>query len=364
MGKSFCHVDTTERRLVKNMAKEGVPWSTIQKITGRTPDTINSIIKARGNPTTKGAPVKFKPKDVDKVLKVLEGMVKEANAQKEVTLDMVLKKAGYEVSTKTARKGIKQRKVAFYKLKEKPLLEPSDVKDRKKFADDHKHRSAARWVVQPHAIIDDKSFQMTCHEQSREYAARRSVRGAYQKKGSMPKHWLVKPSSGANKAKFPGIRVTAAVIKGKIRVWKYTDGKWNAKAAAEMYKHALAPALKKAYPDHKGPFTIIEDNDPTGYKSKLGIAAKKDARIIVDCLPKRSPDLNVLDYSLWHEINVRLRKQERSFRKEKRETKEEFKGRLRKTAMGLPASFVKAAVGSMKRRCAKIADMNGDLFTE
>ena len=364
MGKSCCQVDATERRLVKGMSKEGIPWSTIQKITSRTPDTINSILKSDATPPLKGAPVKFKAEDVEKVLKVLGAMVKKANAQKEVTLDMVLKKAGYEVCKRTAREGLKQRNVAFYKLKEKPLLEPSDVKDRKIFADDHKRRSASRWVVQPHAIIDDKSFQMTCHQKSREFAARRSVRGAYQKKGSMPKQWLVKPSSGANKAKFPGVRVTAAVIKGKIRVWKYVHGKWNAKAAAEMYKHALAPALKKAYPKHKGPFTIIEDNDPTGYKSKLGIAAKKDARIIVDCLPKRSSDLNVLDYSLWHEINVRLRQQERSFRKTKRETKEEFKERLRKTAMGLPASIVKAAVGSMKRRCEKIADMNGDLFTE
>jgi predicted transcriptional regulator len=146
MGKSFCQVDITERRLVKNMVKEGLTWSAIQKITGRTPDTISSILKAATPKPPKGAPVKFKSKDVDKLVKTIEAMVKDAKAQKEVTLDMILKKAGCGVCKKTARKGLKQRNVAFFKLKEKPLLEPGDVTDRKKWADDHKHRSATQWV--------------------------------------------------------------------------------------------------------------------------------------------------------------------------------------------------------------------------
>ena len=75
------------------------------------------------------------------------------------------------------------------------------------------------------------------------------------------------------------------------------------------------------------PFTIIEDNDPTGYKSRAGKQAKMKANIVVDSSPKRSPDLNVLDYSLWSEINRHVRAQERSYCKSKKETKEEFKKR-------------------------------------
>ena len=29
-----------------------------------------------------------------------------------------------------------------------------------------------------------------------------------------------------NKVKYPGVQVTAAVIKGKIRMWRYVEGKW------------------------------------------------------------------------------------------------------------------------------------------
>ena len=122
--------------------------------------------------------------------------------------------------------------------------------------------------------------------------------------------------------------------------------------------------MKKAYPDHKGKWTIIEDNDPSGYKCAKGCAAKKEANIVTDDLPKRSPDLNVLDYSLWNEVNKRMRLQERAFRKTKKETTAEFKARLRKTALGVPTAVVEKAVGSMARRCKAIFDAKGDLFNE
>jgi hypothetical protein len=74
--------------------------------------------------------------------------------------------------------------------------------------------------------------------------------------------------------------------------------------------------------------------------------------------------LNVLDYSLWHQINVALRAQEKKFRKSKRETMEEFRARLRKVALALSETKVKKAVGSMTRRCRTISAAGGDLFTE
>ena len=235
---------------------------------------------------------------------------------------------------------------------------------RREWAEAHEHRTKAQWITKPHAIIDNKSFQITANRKSREFVARRSVRGAYQKKGTGPKKWLVKPKSGTNKAKFPSVQVTAAVIKGKIRVWNYVEGKWTGAEAAHMYTNVLAKALKRAFPNQRAPFSAIEDNDPTGYKSRAGVDAKKKAGIIADSLPKRSPDLNVLDYALWNAINRRIRGQETKYRKAQMETAREFKDRLRKTAMSLPTSVVKAAVGSMRRRCKTIAKLKGELFTE
>ena len=166
-----------------------------------------------------------------------------------------------------------------------------------------------------------------------------------------------------NQVKYPGVQVTAAVVNGKIRMWKYVEGKWNADAAVAMYRE-LAKVLKKAYPHHEGRFSVIEDNDPSGFKCKRAIVEKAKLKLVTDDLPKRSPDLNVLDYCLWHEINVRMRAQERTFSRSKVESLAAFKTRLRKTAMGLPTSLVKKAVTDMKRRCKIISDAQGELFTE
>ena len=81
-------------------------------------------------------------------------------------------------------------------------------------------------------------------------------------------------------------------------------------------------------------------------------------------LPPRSPDLNVLDYSIWHEINVRMRKQEAAFDEAKKETMDEYLKRLRHTALTLPTSVVSKAVGDMKRRVAEVQKERGGLVKE
>ena len=89
----------------------------------------------------------------------------------------------------------------------------------------------------------------------------------------------------------------AAVIDSKIRVWHEMD-KWDGATAAAAYKGPLKNALKRAFPKRRN-HVILEDNDPSGYKSGKGLQAKSEAGISTLDLPKRSPDLNVLDYSLW-----------------------------------------------------------------
>ena len=242
-----------------------------------------------------------------------------------------------------------------------------DIEDRMEWANKHKGRTSSQWLQSPNAIIDNKHFQLFTHRNGREYAARRHVRGAYQPRSSMPRSHLVRPKSTL---KFPAksVNVTAAVINGKIRMWEYVKGAWNADAAAAMYKGPLMKALEKAFPGKatkkKAKWSVLEDNDPAGYKSRKALEAKAEVGIKTDDLPKRSPDLNVLDYSLWATINKRMRQQEAEFPKNKKETVDEYKKRLRRTALSLPTAEVKKAVGDMHRRCALVVKAQGSLFNE
>jgi len=121
MGELYTHFDDTECRLVKHMLAAGIPWSQVQRVTGRSSATIHAILKPRLRSCMKGAPEKLSAHDVANILKVAEAMIKKADAQKEITLPMILQKAGYDVSETTVRKHFKKHNVAFFKLKEKPL---------------------------------------------------------------------------------------------------------------------------------------------------------------------------------------------------------------------------------------------------
>ena len=79
-------------------------------------------------------------------------------------------------------------------------------------------------------------------------------------------------------------------------------------------------------------------------------------------MPPRSPEFNVLDYSLWHAINARMRAQERKFPAKKKESKTGFLARLRRTALGLPQRVVEKAVMGMHRRVRRCVAAKGGIF--
>ncbi len=198
---------------------------------------------------------------------------------------------------------------------------------------------------------------------ARDNAARRKARGSYRKRTGGLKKGHVKPrksQTGGGGGK--SILVMAAVIDSKIRAWHEMQS-WGGPRAAEAYKGPLKKALSKAYPRVRN-HVVLEDNDPSGYKSGAGIKAKKEAGITTLDLPKRSPDLNVLDYSLWSQITTRMREQEKHWPKDFKESREEYKARLRRTALGLPRSVVGKAVADMERRVRALKEAKGMYFEE
>ena len=146
-------------------------------------------------------------------------------------------------------------------------------------------------------------------------------------------------------------------------MWSNIEGSWNGAKAAAMYKGPLVRALRKSYPK-RTQFTVLEDNDPTGLKSKLAAHAKKTAGLAVFRIPPRSPDLNVCDYALWKEVNKRMRRQERSWSTKKTETREAYIQRLQRTAKSLPKKFIHQSIGDMQRRCQRLYAKRGGSFEE
>jgi hypothetical protein len=92
--------------------------------------------------------------------------------------------------------------------------------------------------------------------------------------------------------------------------------------------------------------------------------AKAALHIKVFEIPKRSPDLSVLDYAVWIHVSRSMRRQEKSFRPSFVETRAEYLRRLQRTATGMSEPRVKRWIGDMRRRCQRLYDAEGGLFEE
>lgn len=146
-------------------------------------------------------------------------------------------------------------------------------------------------------------------------------------------------------------------------VFKTVDSQWSGAKAAELYKEVVGPALRKRYPGRKS-FVALEDNDPTGNMSKAGVAAKHSQKITVLKIPKRSPDLNVMDYCIWSELEKLMRAQERKMNAKKCESRAQFEQRLNSTAAKYPAVAINRAIANMRVRCERLYQAKGGLFEE
>lgn len=371
MAKSYTHMDETEKRLATGWLQEGgMSQAEVARLLKRSRGTIHKFCASEGlvgvpvgpKKQPKGRPVAITPAIYRKLKSALDTLLRQAKGEREVTVAMVKEKAQCEASTRRILESFHAKGIWFRKLREKPILTKEDFADRAQFGRRHAMKSKSQWCGHPHAIIDNKTFPIYLNAAGREHAARRCVRGAFRSGADALKPHLVKPK-GTVKFPAPSVMVTAAVIKGRVRMWHVVRGPWNGQAAADMYEGPLRKAVEKAYPG-KRCWTVMEDNDPAGYKSRKGMDAKRRAKLVSLDLPKRSPDCNPLDYSLWRAINNRMRSQEKAFSKTFKETKPQYLQRLRGVAMSLPTSVVKKAVGDMRRRVKELVDKKGGLIAE
>lgn len=239
------------------------------------------------------------------------------------------------------------------------------VKDRHDFAKKYACKSSQWWRTHVHMHIDVKKFRVYLNGKARSAAAREGSRGVYRRRGEGLRAPYVKQdkslkfNTGAR-----GVQVLAGVGQGRVLVWEYIDGRnWSGTVAAELYKGAVRRALQKAAPTRRS-WRVLEDNDPTGFKSAKGEDAKRAAGINVFSIPKRSPQLNVCDYALWAEVNRRMRRQEQRWAAQRKETRAAYLARLRRTALRLPKTFIENSIGNMKVRCRRLSAARGRHFEE
>ena len=354
-----------EKRMVRHMHFESDQTPTeIAEATGRDLSSIVRCLKAKPVKKKLGRPVALTKVFVNRLQNTLDAMVKKADGQKEITVKMLKAKTKVKVSERAILDALHKRGVYFRPQRSKPVLTQVDVDERFKFAKKYRNKTKKWWLKTLHMVIDCKHFPMHTTGASRAYAARRTIRGAYRtKEQGLDQAYVAVPKSLRYNTGAKSAMIAAGVGAGKTLLWEEIKGRWNGQAAADLYTGPIQKILNKTYPT-KRRFTVLEDNDPSGFRSNKGKTAKSDANIDVFAIPPHSPDLNVCDYALWKEINKRMRAKEAGWPKSKRESRDQYLARLKKTAKTLPKKFIKDSIGDMVRRCSRLYEQKGKYFEE
>ena len=108
---------------------------------------------------------------------------------------------------------------------------------------------------------------------------------------------------------------------------------------------------------------FMRDNDP---KSR-DIASEKDMGLNVMAQSPKSPDMNVLDFSLWNYAVQKLTEEEFAWEKKNpgetfHESIDEFQKRLKRILLKTPEAVVRKAMEDTPRRLAEIVKSGGEMI--
>ena len=166
---------------------------------------------------------------------------------------------------------------------------------------------------------------------------------------------MTKPGRKKNRINTGAVaKVSAGISNGRIVMWEYLPKTWSGEGAANLYKGPIVKTLRKQR-GVKPKYLVFEDNDPAGYKSGAGMAAKTELGIEAVPMPTFSPDLNPLDFSLWDVVSRRMI----ACTPKHVETVAEYKKRLRRVALRLSPTLVAKAVKAMPKRMQAVVAAKG-----
>lgn len=204
-------------------------------------------------------------------------------------------------------------------------------------------------------IMDNKRYDTPTSLKGRDHLQKQRVRGQIRLPGEGLQDEYTKPNAKKHRKNVGGtVNIMAGISGDRVVLWEEVGSRWCGQRAAEMYSGPVIKCLRKLY-GNKRKFLIAEDNDPTGYKSSKGKAAKKELGIQTVDWPPYSPDLMPLDFSLWENIRVRMEKTDPAGN----ESALAFKKRLRLTALRTPKAVVRKMTDAMLTRAQAIYDADG-----
>ena len=128
---AFNRMSSEELRLAKLWYDEdGKTPLDISQLLRRDKSTITRHVVKRTEQKRDGRPRALTESEVDALESLLVKMIKKANREYEVTLEMLRKEAKCRASVKTIQRELHKRNIYWHAMREKPALTQVDVEDR------------------------------------------------------------------------------------------------------------------------------------------------------------------------------------------------------------------------------------------
>ena len=312
----------------------------------------------RSRKETRGRKRKYSSQWVKKMNATRKLLLKKAKGEREVRWADVQKASrASKAHRSTVLKSFRREglDVQARPPRAKPLRTPVQAAARVAYCDEWSQKRPEYFINKVDMIIDNKQFDVPTSERARQYLKSQRVRFHLRTRGEGSLPEMTKPSRKKNRMNTGSIvKVCAGISNGRIAMWEYLSKKWNGTEAAKLYRGAIISTLRKVR-GKKARYLLFEDNDPAGYKSRAGKAAKSDLGIVAVPMPAYSPDLNPMDFSLWTEIERRMAEST----PKRMETVAAYMKRLRLTALRLPARIVSKSVGAMPKRMRAVSAAKG-----
>ena len=311
----------------------------------------------RGLPETRGRKAKLTRKATKRLDAARKDLIAKAKGEREVHWREVVRAARVpKVHASTAARSMQRDgyDVRWRTPRERPQRSPQDERARMDICGRWRYLANNHFTQTVDLIMDNKKFLVPTRLRAAQHLRQAKVRGHLRTRGEGKCPVFTKPNARKNRMNPGGVlNVCAGIIDCKVRLWHYLPTTWNGQVAADAYRGPIRRALVKHRGD-KARYIVLEDNDPTGYKSKKAVEAKEELGIHAMEFPKYSPDLNPLDFYLWDAIERRMRRA-----KAAPTSVAAYKARLRRVAMSIPEAEIRAAVLRIKDRAKAVHDAKG-----
>ena len=220
----------------------------------RKPDltTVRRFVKGkthkRATTETRGRKKKLSVANAKAMDRARDKLITQGDREREISWDeVVLKVRVPSVHRATAAKHmLRELGVKVLHPRAKLTRSKIDEAERKRIRNRLRKLPSNDWTSTIRLTMDNKRWPLPLSLLGKKSLRQTKVRFILRNKHGGLKKGYAKPDKREHRTNLGCVNVVAGITKWTDRIWHYFDGKWDAEKAAQVYRTAVSPALRRA----------------------------------------------------------------------------------------------------------------------